>query len=104
MVEGEDCSVGETTGARSSMPNLRRKDRGASTLCVTPALHPGEGEDYLDAILTRIYALRIQKCDRNHSLEDKIYVPKEIIDDPFSHPPLFIFPEYRNLVPGKRMG
>jgi len=35
-------SVGETTGALSSMHDLRTEDRGASTLCVTPAPRHGE--------------------------------------------------------------
>src|SRR5579859_362585 len=42
VVVVEDCSV-ETTGARSSMQKTsRRKDRGARTLCVTPASRHGE--------------------------------------------------------------
>ena len=50
-----DCSETEeeTTGARSSMQETsERKDRGASTLCVTPARRRAR-QDYLRRILLR---------------------------------------------------
>ena len=64
-VEVEDWSVTveETTGARSSMQeNLQGKDRGASTLCVTPASHRGEAR-LSKRILTRIGGAGGEKCD-----------------------------------------
>jgi hypothetical protein len=42
---------------------LRRKDRGAITLCVTPAPASWRGQDYLSGILPRIGAGGLEKCN-----------------------------------------
>jgi hypothetical protein len=53
--------------------NLQRKDRGASTLCVTAACVVAK-QHYLSGILPRIHAGGREKCDQNHSIYMQIFV------------------------------
>jgi lipid A disaccharide synthetase len=48
------------------MQTSERKDRGASTLCVTPASRRSDWQDYLPEILRRITVVKKSKCDDNH--------------------------------------
>ena len=67
-VEVEDCSVEETTGARSSMQKtsdgkIVAQERYASRLPSIVAR-----QDYLSGILPRIDTGGRQNCDRNHGI------------------------------------
>ena len=61
VVGVDDCSVGETTGARSSMQKTsRRKDRGAMYV-MRHACPRRSGRDYLAPILLPIFPVSNRK-------------------------------------------
>jgi hypothetical protein len=74
----EDCSVEETTGARSSMQETSSGKIVAQVRYASRLPRVAARQDYLVLILPRTDAGRREKCDQNHSIYMKTIFPHMI--------------------------